>query len=161
MRTALAVLLVLLFAPFGGVVSGSAGQPVDLGIEGDEILPPYSRAVQLAFERVGDMNGYSDEDLSGTHEWLVVTRVPIDKHSWTKAAPESSEPAPILRGAYIWQFEYPLRSIPLLQQSLEAGEIESFSPLVEKKQNARLAPNDTEFAAQWPLENTGQTNGLP
>ena len=161
MRTALAVLIILLFAPFGGVVAGSAGQPVDLGIEGDEILPTYSRAVQLAFERVGDMSGYSEEDLSGTHEWLVVTRVPIDKHPWTKAAPESSESAPILRGAYIWQFEYPLRSIPLLQQSLEAGEIESFSPLVEKKQNARLAPDDTEFAAQWHLENTGQTNGLP
>ena len=161
MRTALAVLIILLFAPFGGAVAGSAGQPVDLGIEGDEILPTYSRAVQLAFERVGDMSGYSEEDLSGTHEWLVVTRVPIDKHPWTKAAPESSESAPILRGAYIWQFEYPLRSIPLLQQSLEAGEIESFSPLVEKKQNARLAPDDTEFAAQWHLENTGQTNGLP
>ena len=161
MRTALAVLIILLFAPFGGVLAGSAGQPVDLGIEGDEILPTYSRAVQLAFERVGDMSGYSEEDLSGTHEWLVVTRVPIDKHPWTKAAPESSESAPILRGAYIWQFEYPLRSIPLLQQSLEAGEIESFSPLVEKKQNARLAPDDTEFAAQWHLENTGQTNGLP
>ena len=161
MRTALAVLIILLFAPFGGVVAGSAGQSVNLGIEGDEILPTYSRAVQLAFERVGDMSGYSEEDLSGTHEWLVVTRVPIDKHPWTKAAPESSESAPILRGAYIWQFEYPLRSIPLLQQSLEAGEIESFSPLVEKKQNARLAPDDTEFAAQWHLENTGQTNGLP
>ena len=161
MRTALAVLIILLFAPFGGVVSGSTGQPVDLEIEGDEILPTYSRAVQLAFERVGDMSGYSEEDLSGTHEWLVVTRVPLDKHPWTKAAPESSEPAPILRGAYIWQFEYPLRSIPLLQQSLGAGEIESFSPLVEKKQNARLAPDDTEFAAQWHLENTGQTNGLP
>ena len=81
MRTALAVLIILLFVPFGGVVTGSAGQPVDLGIEGDEILPTYSRAVQLAFERVGDMSGYSEQDLAGANEWLVVTRVPLDKHS--------------------------------------------------------------------------------
>jgi len=160
MRTALAVLIILLFAPFAGVVTGSAGQPVDLGIEGEEILPTYSRAVQLAFERVGDMSSYSEQDLAGSNEWLVVTRVPIDKHQWAKAAPASSEPAPILRGAYIWSFEYPMESIPLLQQSLEAGEIESFSPLVEKQQHARLAPDDTEFDEQWHLKNTGQTNGL-
>ena len=160
MRTALAVLIILLFAPLGGVIADSAGQPDDLGIEGDEILPTYSRAVQLAFERVGDMSGYSEEDLEGVHEWLVVTRVPIEKHQLTKAAPESSEPAPILRGAYIWVFDYPLKSVALLQQSLEAGEIESFSPLLEKKQEPRLSPNDTEFSEQWHLENTGQTNGL-
>ncbi|SVB01112.1 uncharacterized protein METZ01_LOCUS153966, partial [marine metagenome] len=160
MRTALAVLIVLLFAPFGGVVTGSAEQPVNLGIEGNEILPTYSRAVQLAFERVGDMGSYSEQDLVGVNEWLVVTRVPLDKHQWTKAAPVSSEPAPILRGAYIWNFEYPIESIPLLQQSLELGEIESFSPLVEKQQRARLTPDDTEFDEQWHLENTGQTNGL-
>jgi len=160
MRTALAVLIILLFAPFGGVATASPGQPVDLGIEGDEILPTYSRAVQLAFDRVGDMNRYSDEDLETVHEWLVVTRVSLDKHGWTKAAPESSEPAPILRGAYIWGFDDSLGSIPLLQQSLEQGEIESFSPLLEKQQNPRLAPNDTEFASQWHLKNTGQTNGV-
>ena len=39
MRTALAVLVILLLAPFGGVATASPGQPVDLGIEGDEILP--------------------------------------------------------------------------------------------------------------------------
>ena len=61
------------------------------------------------------------------------------KHSWTKAAPELSEPAPILRGAYIWYFEEPLKALPQLQKSLDAGEIESFSPLVVKKQDPRLA----------------------
>ena len=159
MRTALAVLVILLLAPFGGVATASPGQPIDLGIEGDEILPTYSRAVQLAFERVSDLNGYSEEDLKATHEWLVVTRVPLEKHGWTKASPELFEPAPILRGAYVWGFEDPLGAVPRLQQSLERGEIESFSPLLEKKQNPRLAPNDTEFASQWHLENTGQTNG--
>ena len=89
MRMALAVLIILLFAPLGGVIADSAGQPDDLGIEGDEILPTYSRAVQLAFERVGDMSDYSEEDLEGVHEWLVVTRVPIEKHQLTKAVPVS------------------------------------------------------------------------
>ena len=74
MRTALAVLIILLFSPFGGVIADSAGQPADLGIEGDEILPTYSRAVQLAFERVGDMSGYSEEEIEGVNEWLGVTR---------------------------------------------------------------------------------------
>ena len=45
MREALAVLLVLLIAPLGGVVSGSPGVPVDLEIEGDDIMPTYSRSV--------------------------------------------------------------------------------------------------------------------
>ena len=108
MRTALAVLAILLLAPLGGVATASPGQPVDLGIDGDEIMPTYSRAVQLAFERVGDMSGYSEEDLGAAHEWLVVTRVPMENHGWTKASPELSEPAPILRGAYIWGFELSL-----------------------------------------------------
>ena len=140
MRTALAVLVILLLAPFGGVATASPGQPVDLGIEGDEILPTYSRAVQLAFERVGDMSGYSEEDIVGAHEWLVVTRVPLEKHGLTKASPELSEPAPILRGAYVWGFEDPLGAVPRLQQSLERGEIESFSPLLEKKLNPGSGP---------------------
>jgi len=160
MRTALAVLLVLLIAPLGGVVSGSPGVPVDLEIEGDEIMPTYSRSVQLGFNRVEDLSQYTEEQLSETNEWLVVTRVPIHKHSWTKAAPELTEPAPILRGAYIWHFEEPLKALPQLQKSLDAGEIESFSPLVEKKQNPRFAPNDLHFDDQWHLQNTGQTNGV-
>ena len=115
MRTALAVLLVLLIAPLGGVVSGSPGVPVDLEIEGNEIMPTYSRSVQLGFDRVEDLSQYTEEQLSETNEWLVVTRVPIHKHSWTKAAPEFTEPAPILHGAYIWHFEEPLKALPQLQ----------------------------------------------
>ena len=160
MRTALAVLLVLLIAPLGGVVSGSPGVPVDLEIEGDEIMPTYSRSVQLGFDRVEDLSQYTEEQLSETNEWLVVTRVPIHKHSWTKAAPELTEPAPILRGAYIWHFEEPLKALAQLQKSLDAGEIESFSPLVEKKQNPRFTPNDLYFDDQWHLQNAGQTNGV-
>ena len=160
MRTALAVLLVLLIAPLGGVVSGSPGAPIDLEIEGDEIMPTYSRSVQLGFDRVEDLGQYTEEQLSETNEWLVVTRVPIHKHSWTKAAPELTEPAPILRGAYIWHFEEPLKALPQLQKSLDAGEIESFSPLVEKKQDPRFTPNDPYFDDQWHLQNAGQTNGV-
>ena len=46
MRTVLAVLIILLFAPNGRVMADSAGQPDDLTVEGDEILPTDSRAVQ-------------------------------------------------------------------------------------------------------------------
>ena len=37
-------------------------------------MPSYSRAVQLAFDRVSDLDSYTDEVLSQTSEWLVVTR---------------------------------------------------------------------------------------
>ncbi|MEC7686231.1 MAG: S8 family serine peptidase, partial [Candidatus Thermoplasmatota archaeon] len=159
MRTVVIALVMLVLTPFGGVVSGSSELPEGLQIEGDEIMPGYSRAVQLAFGRASDLDSYSKEALSQTTEWLVVTRVPLDMHHLTKASPDTSETAPILSGAYIWSFEDSTDAINRLEISLEASEIESFSPMVEKQQQPRLVPSDTEFGSQWHLRNTGQTSG--
>ena len=158
-RSVVIVLVMLVLTSVGGLVSGYS-EPDDLGIEGDEIMSSYSRAVQLAFERASDLDSYSNQVLSQTEDWLVVTRVPIDKHEFTVASPDSSEQAPILRGAYIWGFEDSQTSLARLQLSFDMGEIESFSPMVEKQQQPRLVPNDPEFGSQWHLSNTGQTNGV-
>ena len=159
MRSVVIALVMLVLSPFGGVVSGSSEPPEELRIDGEEMMPSYSRAVQLAFNRVSDLDSYSDEVLAQTDDWLIVTRVSIDMHMLTKARPSSSEAAPILSGAYIWTFEDSSEAVKRLESSLKAGEIESFSPMVEKQQQPRLTPNDTDFSSQWHLSNTGQTSG--
>ena len=158
-RAVVIVLFMLVLTPFGGVVSGSSGLPEEMQIEGNEIMPSYSRAVQLAFDRVSDLDSYSEEVLTQTTDWLVVTRVPPNMHHLTKASPDASEAAPILSGSYIWSFEDSTDAVKRLEISLEASEIESFSPMIEKKQQPRLLPSDTEFGSQWHLSNTGQTSG--
>ncbi len=157
-RTVVIVLVMLILTPIGGVVSGSSDSE-SIRIEGDPIMPSYSRAVQLAFDRVSDLDSYQKEVLEQTVNWLVVSRVPIDKHEFTIAAPDDSRPAPILIGSYIWEFDDSISAVSRLQLSLNAGEIESFSPMVEKQQYPRLVPNDPEFSSQWHLRNTGQTSG--
>ena len=158
-RSVVIVLVMLVLTSVGGLIS-SASEPEDLSFEGDDIMSTYSRSVQLAFGRVSDLDSYSDQVLSQTEDWLVVTGVPIDKHELTMALPDRSEPAPILKGAYIWGFDNPQTSLARLQLSLDSGEIESFSPLVERQHQPRLVPNDPDFTSQWHLRNTGQTNGV-
>ncbi|HIE81129.1 MAG TPA: hypothetical protein EYQ07_01095 [Candidatus Poseidoniales archaeon] len=160
MRGSATLLVLMLLTPVSAAMADEARQPIDLEIDGEPILPTYSRAVQAAFARVENLDRYSEEQLAQTDEWLIVTQVPLKKQVWTLASPRQVEPAPILRGAYIWHFDKPLAAIPGMQAALEAGQIESFSPLVLKKQTPRANPNDPEFSAQWHLENTGQTNGL-
>ena len=153
-RSVVIVLVMLILTPFGGVVADSSELPEELRIEGDEIMPSYSRAVQLAFDRVSDLDSYTDEVLSQTSEWLVVTRAPMELHHLTKASPDTSEEAPILPGAFIWNFDNPEEAVKRLKFSLELNEIESFSPMIEKKHQPRLVPSDTEFDEQWHLSNT-------
>ena len=159
MRTSFAVLTILLLAPISGIVSGDAVPELDLEIGEENILPTYSRAVQLAFARVSDMDQYSIETLKSTNDWLIVTQVSIEKQFLLKSAPEEIRIAPILRGAFIWTFDAPLDAISSLEESVLRGEIESFSPMIEKQQTPRSAPNDENFTQQWHLENTGQTWG--
>ncbi len=72
MRYALVVLMLLLLAPIG--TSFAEVTEEDAGPFGNEsIMPTYSRAVQLAFARVSDIDSYDSAELSETHSWLVVT----------------------------------------------------------------------------------------
>jgi subtilisin-like proprotein convertase family protein/subtilisin family serine protease len=158
MRNALIVLTLLLLAPVG--TSFAKVPDEDVGaFEKEEVMLTYSRAVQLAFARVSDIDNYDSAELSETHSWLVVTGIPKEEHVETLGSPDETEEAPVLRGAYIWTYTNPKGALESLRASLDAGEIESFSPLLEKLQSPRFAPNDPEFDEQWHLNNSGQTSG--
>lgn len=159
-RVTAMLLVLMLVSP----VVATAGQEqtidIDFEIDGEPILPTYSRAIQLAFDRVGELERYTETELSQTYEWLVITQIPIEKQFFTSAKPTTIESSSLLRGAYIWHLDNPLEQIEKLEESKEIGHIEAFYPLVEQKQIPRSNPNDPEFSSQWHLENTGQTNGL-
>ena len=153
-RVTAMLLVLMLVSP----VIATAGQEqtidFDFEINGDPILPTYSRTIQLAFDRVGDLDRYTPTELSQTNEWLVITQIPIEKQFFTSAKPTTIESSPLLRGAYKWHLDNPLEQIGKLEESKEMGHIEAFYPLVENQQIPRSTPNDPEFSSQWHLENT-------
>jgi subtilisin-like proprotein convertase family protein len=160
MRRVVIAVLILFFAPFSGIVS--AGYSVDLETEenGNLVIPTYSDTVQLAFQRVSNLEHYSMEELENTKQWLIVTNKEIEKQKSFLNTPKSIEKAPVLQGAYIWTYESPSNLVNTLNKLLQDGEIESFSPLISKQQITRSLPNDEDFDDQWHLRNTGQTSGL-
>ena len=158
MRVASLVVLIIIFAPFGQVLAedddGSA--PVFV----NDVMKSYSRTVQTAFERVSDMEMYDEDSLDEVNSWLVVTGMAIEDHHNSEAKPDDSEPVAVLKGSYIWTFDDPGTAVEVLTKSLEKGEIESFSPLIEKVFSPKFEPNDPYFDDQWHLYNSGQTSGV-
>ena len=158
MRVASLVILIIIFAPFGQVLAedddGSA--PVIV----NDVMKSYSKTVQAAFERVSDIEMYDEDSLDEVNSWLVVTGVAIEDHHNTEAKPDDSEPVTVLRGSYIWTFDDAGTAVEALTMSLEKGEIESFSPLIEKVFSPKFEPNDPYFDDQWHLYNSGQTSGV-
>jgi len=159
MRNASVIIVLMLLSPIVAAISDEQEVNIDLEITDELIIPTYSKAIQYSFKRVSDLNQYSTDQLSNTEYWLVVTQVPIEKQVWTAANPKNVEAVDYLKGAYIWYFEEPLNSIEGMQKSLENGQIETFSPLVENIHEKRDNPNDPEFSSQWHLDNYGQTGG--
>ena len=160
MRSVLIAVFILLSAPVSGLVTAE-NQTLKESSESEQnlIIPTYSIAVQLAFERVADLEQYSEEELEDTKQWLVVSTNNINEQ--IKMIPEtvSIEDAPQLQGAYIWNFDSTLEIVEKFDKLIENGEIESFSPLIKKQQVTRSIPNDEVFDDQWHLQNTGQTSG--
>ena len=160
MRGTLLVLLMLLLSPIGTV--NATSQEVDgenLDIDERLILKSYSRAVQLAFERVSVIDEYNENILAATKSWLVVTRIPPEDHFSTFAAPDGIEEVEFLKGSYVWTFDETDDTLVRLTQSLENNEIETFSPMIDRIFSTRLVPNDTLFDQQWHLNNDGRSNG--
>ena len=160
MRLVLFVVFILLFAPISGLVSAEERNQEELSSNTRElIIPTYSIAVQLAFERVSDLEQYSMEELEDTGQWLVISS--RNKDEQMKMIPKSVtvESASQLRGAYIWNLESTSNIVEKFEKLLESGDIESFSPLIKKQQVTRSIPNDEVFDDQWHLRNTGQTSG--
>ena len=160
MRTTIFAVFILVFAPISGLVVADNERQQNL-LEGEQnmILPTYSVAVQLAFERVSDLEQYSTEELDNTGEWLIVSANNIDDQ--LKMMPEvtSIQETSQLQGTYIWKFDSYEKKIEKFLKLTENGDIESFSPLIKKQQITRSIPNDEVFNDQWHLQNTGQTFG--
>ena len=158
MRVAILVLLMVSFSPAGHALGGEDPEEIPTVVM-EDILGTYSRSVQIAFERVSDIDSYEEAELARVNSWLVVTGIPIEEHRWTTAEPEDTVPVEHLRGSYIWTFEDSTKGLEKLRSSFLKGEIESFSPLLDKSVSTRFEPNDPFYDDQWHLNNTGQTSG--
>ena len=150
MRSVLIAVFILLSAPISGLVTAE-NENIKESLESEQnlILPTYSIAVQLAFERVADLEQYSTEELENTKQWLVVTTNNINEQIKMIPGTVSIENAHQLQGAYIWNFDSTLEIIEKFDKLIENGDIESFSPLIKKQQVIRSIPNDEEFNDQW------------
>ena len=100
MRTTAMLLVLMLVSPVAATISEEQNSQINFEINGEPILPTYSRAVQLAFDRVENLDQYTQDELSQTNEWLVVTQIPIEKQTFTLAKPQSVEPTSILPVSY-------------------------------------------------------------
>ena len=158
MRDAIVAVFILFLAPIGPSLAEDS-EAIVIGTDVEEMMPQYSRAVQIAFDRVADLGVYDESVLKETREWLVVTGIPIEHHHITAASPDSSE-VTVLNGAFTWTFDDPSEALEGLSASYEIGQIESFSPMIEKRHAIRYEPNDPDFDEQWHLNNTGQTGGV-
>jgi len=158
-RVASLVVAIMIFAPFGQALAEE--EDVSLApVVVDDVMQYYSRTVQIAFERVSDLDLYDEDDLAEADSWLVVTGVAMENHHNTVAQPDEIESVTLLRGSFIWTFDDSRDALGDLAKSFEKGEIESFSPLIEKAFSARFEPNDPYFDNQWHLNNSGQTSGV-
>ena len=159
MRVVSLVIMMVVFAPFGQVLAESddvGSAPVVV----TDVMKSYSRTIQVAFDRVSDLGMYDKDSLAEVNSWLVVTGVRMEDHHNTLAKPDDSEPVEVLKGSYIWTFDDSTKAVEVLTKSFEKGEIESFSPLIEKFFSPRFEPNDPYFDDQWHLNNSGQTSGV-
>ena len=158
MRVASLIITIMVFAPFGQALA-EVGDVDSAPIVVDDVMQSYSRTVQIAFERVSDMSLYDGDDLAGVNSWLVVSGVAMENHRYTEAQPDEIESLALLKGSYIWTFDDSRTALGVLTESFEKGEIESFSPLIERTFSPRFEPNDPYFDDQWHLNNSGQTSG--
>jgi subtilisin-like proprotein convertase family protein len=159
MRSALIAILILFLAPFSGLVSADTDFNLDSEIDKELLIPTYSVAVQLAFERVSNLDQYTIEEIKDTKRWLIVTIDDIETQESYIFPPDYVEVAPVLQGAYIWSYESSSNIVLELEELYYNGDIESFSPLITNQQITRSIPNDEDFNDQWHLRNTGQTSG--
>ena len=130
MRSALIAILILFLAPFSGLVSADTDFNLDSEIDKELLIPTYSVAVQLAFERVSNLDQYTIEEIKDTKRWLIVTVDDIETQESYIFPPDYVEVAPVLQGAYIWSYESSSNVVLELEELYYNGDIESFSPLI-------------------------------
>ena len=67
MRTTAMLLILMLVSPVAATISEEQNSQINFEINGEPILPTYSRAVQLAFDRVENLDQYTQDELSLIH----------------------------------------------------------------------------------------------
>ena len=70
MRVAILVLLMVSFSPAAHAVGGEEPEEIPTVVL-EDILGTYSRSVQIAFERVSDIDSYDEAELAAVDSWLV------------------------------------------------------------------------------------------
>ena len=123
----------------------------------EEIFHTYSGAVQRAFFQVEAFeNSISEEP---PEQWLVITTInPEEIQPWIDSTIEIEE-APLLEGAWFWNFENPNNAPSILSNLQEKGIIERSLPDRPQQHQTRAVLNDPLLSSQWHLNNTGQSGG--
>lgn len=111
--------------------------------------------------QAGNLSLYDPQLLSQTHDWVVAL---AEGTSATELAAslgaDSLAQAPYLTNAYVWEFPPDLTAQAVSSLLAAATGVEYAFPLVPHLLQTWAIPNDTYFADQWHLLNTGQP-GLP
>ncbi|MBJ23571.1 MAG: hypothetical protein CMB64_02760 [Euryarchaeota archaeon] len=159
------VLLFSILSPFvvGDSVAGSNEiiklDDLDCGIE------YFSPAVWASYTRVADMSSYSNDQLSSTFEWVFTLSsgyCSLDSDSISKWANgiDASLQSKAGKLDYSWIIEFNHNDAEKAINHFSNEEfIDSFYPLVPKKLEKKLVPNDPNYGEQWHLENIGQDGG--
>ena len=101
MRAAVLVLGILFFVPLGQVLAEI--ETVDSEpLVSKDVMQSYSRTVQIAFDRVSDIESYDKEVLAEVDSWLVVTGIDIGEHHKTVAKPDETAPVEVLKGCLLY-----------------------------------------------------------
>ncbi len=124
--------------------------------------PYMSDAVVSAVQRVVDMDFYDVEDLDAISQWVVG----MESASGTVLKADSLgaeylRDAPYLDNLSIWEFPSEDTWQTVVDTLTSAEGVDFFYPLVPRDIERLMVPDDTLFADQWHLLNTGQNGGMP
>jgi len=111
--------------------------------------------------QAGNLSLYDAQLLSLTHDWVVglAEGTPSTQLAASLGA-DSLAQAPYLTNAYVWEFPTDLTAQAVSSLLASATGVEYAFPLVPHLLQTWAIPNDTYFADQWHLLNTGQP-GIP
>ena len=108
-------------------------------------------------QQAANLNLYDTQLLEQTHDWIV--GLAEGTSSTELAASLGADPlaqAPYLTNAYVWEFPTDLTAEAVSSLLAAATGVEFAFPLVPHLLQTWAIPNDTYFADQWHLLNTGQ-----
>ena len=123
--------------------------------------PAGDAVIAGAIARASDLSQYSDEQLAGAAQWVVIPRAGRAAADVARGVgARDAGPAGALGRARVFQFDGPNNAASARARAAvlaaSPGVAAAF-PLVARQQQPRFIPNDPMFANQWHLRNTGQS----